>query len=84
MVNDSVTLRKANCVIKEVVCDGTPHLCVFVAGNYIKAGTELVYYYGQTDEHMFWRKVCGHGILVGMIAQWRTFPVLSVEASSHA
>jgi hypothetical protein len=70
MVNDSVTVRKANCVIKEVNCDGTPHLCVFVAGSEIKAGTELLYYYGETDEHMFWRKVCDISVTTGTVSNF--------------
>jgi hypothetical protein len=51
--------------MKKIEHEGVSHLCLFVAGCDIPAGTELVYYYGPTDENMHWRidKVCERGIV---------------------
>ena len=57
LVNDSVTQRKANATVKEVIHGGISHLCIFVTGCQINVGEEILYYYGPTDEHMHWRKV---------------------------
>jgi SET domain-containing protein len=56
-VNDSINERAANCVMKNIKFGDQAHLCLFVAGTEIKEGEELCYWYGPTDEHMFWRKV---------------------------
>jgi hypothetical protein len=58
LVNDSVTQRKANVVLRPICHNSEDHLCLFVAGGDILPGTELCYYYGPSDEFMYWRKVC--------------------------
>lgn len=58
LVNDSVTQRKANVVLRPICYNNRDHLCLFVAGGDIEPGTELCYYYGPSDKYMYWRKVC--------------------------
>jgi hypothetical protein len=58
LVNDSVTQRKANVVLRPICHNNKDHLCLFVAGDDIQPGTELCYYYGPSGEYKYWRKVC--------------------------
>ena len=53
-MNDSITEKAANVQAKPVHHNSRPHIC-FYALTDIKEGEELTYYYGPTDQHMFWR-----------------------------
>jgi len=52
MVNDS---KAGNCVMRKVMVDGVPHLCLFARTN-IAVDEQLMYDYGDDSEHLFWRK----------------------------
>lgn len=52
MINDSVIRKKANCCAKYI--EG--HLCIFALRD-IQIGEELTYFYGATEESMYWRLV---------------------------
>jgi len=55
--NDSITKSNANCVAKNVMSPANnPNICFF-ASKVIYPGEELVYCYGETDKHMYWRLV---------------------------
>ncbi|XP_046569801.1 uncharacterized protein LOC124278098 [Haliotis rubra] len=54
-VNDSITNRKANFVMKALYFGGNTHSCLFDKRE-ISSEEELTYYYGPTDENMYWRK----------------------------
>jgi len=60
-INDSITKKEANCVAKNVMMgqlgqSKKPNICFF-ASKMIYPGEELLYCYGETDEHMYWRLV---------------------------
>lgn len=55
LVNDGIG-KQMNCVMKKIIVDGTPYLCLFALRD-IRAQEELRYDYGQTD--MPWRLKVG-------------------------
>lgn len=50
LVNDNH--KSPNCIMKKVIVNGRPHLCLFAVKN-IQAGTEIDYNYG--DSKWPWR-----------------------------
>ena len=51
-VNDSPF---GNCIMKKVMIDGKPHLCLVAAQN-INSGTELRYDYLDIADNLTWRE----------------------------
>ncbi|XP_046373724.1 pollen-specific leucine-rich repeat extensin-like protein 1 [Haliotis rufescens] len=53
-VNDSMTKRRANALMKPLHLRDKTHLCLFAKRD-ISPNEEVTYYYGPTDEQMYWR-----------------------------
>ena len=50
--------KSSNCIMKKILVNATPHLCLFVKQHCeVPAYTELLYDYGEKSEHMDWRNV---------------------------
>jgi len=52
MANDS---KHGNAKMKKVAFNGRPHLCLFAIKD-ILPGEEVVFSYGDDEEHLFWRQ----------------------------
>ena len=47
--------RHGNSKMKKVVVNGRPHLCLFAVKD-ILPGEQVVFNYGDSEEHLFWRR----------------------------